>query len=101
MDIKKIRGEYLLIEPVEKESITTSGIKLAKQPEQGDFSIGIIKKVGTGKVIIASNKEIPSAHFQELDLKVGDKVLFRYGIKIDGTLDWLLVNEADVVVVIE
>lgn len=95
MDIKKLRGEYVLIEPDIKDDVTASGIVLAKTPEQGDFSTGVVKFVGTG-------------HMTEqwgrigLDLEVGNKVMFRYGQKVKiGDSYLIMVNESDVLVILE
>lgn len=95
MKSKKLRGEYVLIEPEAKEEITESGIKLAKTPEQGDFTLGTIRVVGTGK-------KVEGAGYDEMDLAVGDKVMFRYGLKININDQFLvLVNESDVVLIVE
>jgi co-chaperonin GroES (HSP10) len=94
MNAKKLRGEYVLIEPQEEEK-TASGITLAKQPGQGDFSVGIVKIVGTGK-------SAPMSEYVPIDLSVGDKVLFQYGEKVKiGETFLLLVNEADIKIILE
>lgn len=78
-------GARVLIRPVEKESITASGIILPEtakeKPQQG-----IIEAVGSSEEMIT-------------DLAVGDKVLFpKYTgneIKIDS-VDYILMEEGDV-----
>lgn len=95
MKTKKLRGEYVLIEPEMVEEITASGLKITKKPEQGDFTVGTIRVVGTGK-------RIEGAGYDELDISVGDKVLFRYGLKVKLNEQFLvLVNESDVVLILE
>lgn len=95
MNTKKLRGEYVLIEPDLKDEVTTSGIKLAKNTEQGDFFTGVVKEVGTGKFV-------DGAGHVDIDLAVGDKVLFRYGLKLKINDTYLLlVNESDVVLILE
>lgn len=95
MKAKKLRGEFVLIEPDLQEEVTASGIALAKKPEQGDFSVGTVKMVGTGRYVDGTG-------FVPVDLVVGDKVLFQYGfkIKVEDTF-LLLVNESDVKLVLE
>lgn len=98
MKTKRVRGNYVLIEPDVKEEVTVSGITLAKKPEQGDLSVGTIKSVGTGKRV----ENDPQGSYIALDLSVGDRVLFQYGYKvqIDDTF-LLLVDETDVKIVLE
>lgn len=105
MKSKKLRGEYVLIEPDTQEEVTSSGITLAKKPDQGDFSTGVIKEVGTGKRVDGlEGYDRPSGQptFNPIDLSVGDKVLFRYGLKVKINDTFLvLVNEADIILILE
>lgn len=95
MNAKKLRGEYVLIEPEDKNEATPSGIILSKTAEQGDFSFGVVKVVGTGKTV-------EGVGHIDIDLEPGDKVMFRYGQKIKFGDTWLLlVNESDVHIVLE
>jgi chaperonin GroES len=94
MNAKKIRGEYVLIEPDIKDEVTASGIVVTKKKEPDDFFTGTIKMVGTGK----KDKDV----FYALDLSVGEKVLFRYGAKVEiGDGNSVLVNESDVIIILE
>lgn len=94
MDAKKLRGEFVLIEPDIKDETTASGITLAKKLEQGDFSTGTVKMVGTGKVV-------EGVGLVPVDLAVGDRVMFQYGMKIKvGDIFLVLVNESDVKIVL-
>ena len=78
-------GSRVLIQPVEQETTTASGIVLPEtakeKPQQG-----IVKAVGTGEDMVT-------------DLAAGDKVLFpKYAgneIQIDG-VQYIIMDEGDV-----
>ena len=90
MKAKKLRGNYVLVVPDAVEETTESGIVLKKDKDQGDFHTGTVKIVGTGRLVEGIG-HIP------VDLEVGERVAFQYGmrIRVDGEL-MLLVNEEDV-----
>ncbi len=96
--MKKIRplSDYLLVEPLQKETKTASGIVIpdtAKEKPQE----GMIVAVGPGKKD-ENGKVIP------LDIKVGDVVVYKkWGgteVKVDNK-EMLLVKEEDILAVVE
>ena len=95
MKIKPI-SDHILIEPMKEEEKTKAGILLPdtaeKEPEQGR-----VVAVGPGKKDKKGNL-IP------LEVKVGDKVLFRsfdpHRFKADGK-EYLIAKEEEILAVIE
>lgn len=98
MDMKiKPLSDHILIEPMKKEEKTKLGILLPEtaerdRPEQGKvIAVGPGKKTAAGKII-------------ELDIKVGDRVLFtKYGpneIKVENK-EYLIAKQEDILAVIE
>lgn len=95
MNLKPL-GSRVVIEPIEQEEVTASGIVIPdtakEKPQQG-----IILAVGPGDRD-DDGKYIP------MDVKVGDKVLFaKYAgteIKIDGK-KLLILRESDLLAIIE
>ncbi len=89
-------GDRVLVKPTEKETETASGIILPEtakeKPQEGE-----ILAVGTGK-------RDDDGERIELDVKVGDKVLFaKYAgteIKLDGD-KLLIMKESDILGIIE
>ena len=95
MKIKPLRDQ-VLIEPLEEEQKTASGIVLpdsAKEKPQH----GIIRVLGTGGKDEKGN-EI------KFDVKVGDKVMYKkWGgneVKVENK-EWLIVKAEDILAVIE
>ena len=95
MDLQPL-GDRLIVEVLEEEDITTSGIVLpdtAKEKPQR----GKVVAVGNGKVT-EEGKRVP------LDVKSGDRILFgKYSgneVKIDGD-DYLILREEDVLAILE
>ena len=96
MNIKPL-SDYILIEPMKKEEKTKMGILLPDtaekdRPEQGKvIAVGPGRKTSAGKII-------------ELDVKVGDKVLFtKYGpneIKVEEK-EYLIAKQEDILAIIE
>lgn len=91
MNLKPL-GDRLIVEPVEEEETTASGIVLpdtAKEKPQK----GKVIAVGDGRWDEDGEKRIP------LDVKEGDEILYsKYGgteLKIDGK-DLLVLRESDV-----
>jgi len=90
-------GDRVIVKAMAKEEVTKSGIILPdtvdkERPEQGE-----VIAVGPGK-ILESGSRLP------MNLKVGDKILFKkYSpdeVKVDGT-EYLVIAESDVMAVVE
>lgn len=96
MKIKPL-SDHILIEPLEREEKTKSGILLPEtaekeRPEQGKvIAVGPGRKTSSGKII-------------PLGIKRGDKVLFsKYGpneIKVDDK-EYLIAKEEDILAILE
>ena len=90
-------SDRVLIEPMEAETKTASGIIIpdtAKEKPQK----GKVVAVGNGRIL--ENGEV-----RALDVKVGDQVIFNegYGVKtekIDGE-EVLILSEADILAIVE
>lgn len=90
-------SNHILIEPMQKEEKTKTGILLPEtaekeRPEQGKvIAVGPGRKTGSGKII-------------PMDVKPGQKVLFtKYGpneIKVDDK-EYLIAKEEDILAIIE
>jgi len=94
----KIRplSDHVLIEPIEKEEKTKTGIVLPETAE---------KESQQGKVVaVGPGKKLPSGKVLEMSVKKGDIVIFRkYGpdeIKVDDK-KYLIAKEEDILAVIE
>jgi chaperonin GroES len=90
MNLKPL-GDRIIVEPVEAEERTLSGIVLpdtAKEKPQE----GVVVAVGTGRILDNGTRVA-------LEVKVGDKVIFaKYGgteIKV-GAKDYLILAERDI-----
>ncbi|MBE2238936.1 MAG: co-chaperone GroES [Caldilineaceae bacterium] len=95
MNLKPL-GDRIVVEPAEQEEQTTLGIFLPEtakeKPQQGKvIASGPGMRKDTGERI-------------EMDVKVGDKVLYaRYAgtnVKLDGK-EYLILKESDVLAVVE
>jgi chaperonin GroES len=89
-------GDRVLVEPLEREDVTSSGIVLpdtAKEKPQE----GTVVSVGSGRVDDKGTKHA-------LEVKAGNKVLYgKYSgteIKIEGK-DYLIVSERDILAICE
>jgi chaperonin GroES len=89
-------GDRVLVEPLEREEVTSSGIVLpdtAKEKPQE----GTVVSVGSGRVDDKGQKHA-------LEVKAGNKVLYgKYAgteIKIEGK-DYLILSEKDILAVFE
>jgi chaperonin GroES len=89
-------GDRVLVEPLEREEVTSSGIVLpdtAKEKPQE----GTIVSVGSGRVDDKGQKHA-------LEVKAGNKVLYgKYAgteIKIEGK-DYLILSEKDILAIFE
>ncbi len=89
-------SDYLLIEPLEKETTTASGIVIPdtvkEKPQEGK-----VKAVGPGRLS-------PEGERVKMEVKVGDVVFYKkWGgteIKVENK-EMLLVKEEDILAVIE
>jgi len=96
MNIKPL-SDYLLIEPIDIEEKTKSGILIPgtaekERPEQGlVIAVGPGRKTGSGKII-------------PMDIRPGQKVLFtKYGpneIKV-GDKEYLIAKQEDILAIVE
>jgi len=88
-------GDKIVLKQLESEEKTKSGIVLPdtakEKPQEGE-----VIAVGTGKII--DGKKVP------LEVKVGDKVLYKkYGpdeVKIDGE-EYLILSEEDILAILK
>ncbi|MFW6068125.1 MAG: co-chaperone GroES [Chloroflexota bacterium] len=96
MDVKlKPLADRLVVEPKEREETTASGIILPEtakeKPQEGDV------------VAIGPGRRDDDGHSVEMDVSVGDKVLFaKYAgteIKVDGK-KLLILKESDVLAIV-
>jgi chaperonin GroES len=96
MTIKPL-SNHILIEPIKEEEKTKTGILLPETAEKEKPEQGKVIAVGPGRKT-SSGKIIP------LDVKVGQKVLFKkYGpdeIKVDDK-EYLIASEEDILAIIE
>jgi chaperonin GroES len=90
-------SDHVLIQPLEKEEKTKSGILLPDTAEKEKPEEGLIIAVGPGRRV-SSGKIIP------MNVKPGQKVLFtKYGpneVKVDNK-EYLIAREEDILAVIE
>ncbi len=90
MNLKPL-ADRVVVKVLEAEEKTASGIvlpdKAKEKPQEGE-----VKAVGTGKVLENGTK-------QEMEVKVGDKVIFsRYAgteVKVDGE-EYLILRQDDI-----
>ena len=89
-------GDRVLVEPLEREEVTSSGIVLpdtAKEKPQE----GTVVSVGSGRVDDKGQKHA-------LEVKAGNKVLYgKYSgteIKVEGK-DYLILSEKDILAIFE
>lgn len=96
MNIKPL-SDRLLIEPMEEEKTTKSGIVLPDTAEKGKPIQGKVAAVGPGR-LNDKGERIP------MSVKVGDKVLFKkYGpdeMEIEGK-KYLVGDENDILAILE
>lgn len=95
MKIKPL-GDRVVVKALEQEEVTPSGIvlpdKAKEKPQEGE-----VVAVGTGKVLDSGTK-------LELEVKVGDKVIYsKYAgteIKKDDQ-EYLILSERDILAIVE
>ena len=88
-------GSRLIVEPVEGEQMTASGIVLPETAKE---------KPQKGKVLaVGAGRLLDSGERQPVDVKVGDIVIYaKYGgteVKVDEK-DLLVLNESDILCVV-
>ena len=88
-------GSRLIVEPVEGEQMTASGIVLPETAKE---------KPQKGKVVaVGSGRLLDSGERQPVDVEVGDVVIYaKYGgteVKVDDQ-DLLVLNESDILCVV-
>ena len=99
MSIKKLKplGDRLIVEPIEKEEVTASGIVLPEtakeKPQEGE-----VLAIGPGRRD-EEGKRIP------MDVKEGDRVLFaKYAgteVKLETDRKVLVLRESDILAIVE
>ena len=96
MNIKPLSNN-VIIDPIEEEAVTMSGIILPETTEKEKPQKGKVIAVGSGKMNEKGEK-IP------LEVKVGDVVIFsKYGPNEFpfGDKEYLVVSENDIIAIIE
>ena len=89
-------SDYVLIEPMDSQTTTPSGIVIPDTAKEKPVR-GEVMAIGTGKVL--DNGEI-----RKLDVKVGDKILFGKYSGTEVTVDsqeLLVMREDDIMAVFE
>lgn len=96
MNLKPL-SDHLVIEPIEKEEKTASGIILPDSAEKERSQKGNVVAVGPGRLNEKGER-------RELEVKVGDVILFQeYGpseFKV-GDKKYLIAKESDVIAIVE
>lgn len=96
MQLKPL-GNHIIVEQESKESVTASGILLPDTADKERPERGTVLAIGLGKLLENGSR-------QPMDVKVGDKVVFKkYApdeVKIDGKTVLVLTAD-DVMAVIE
>ena len=88
-------GDRVVVEPLEKEEVTASGIVLPETAKEKPQE-GLILAAGTGRML-DNGKIVP------MEVKVGDKVLFaKYaGTEVKmGDKKYLILSEKDILAVL-
>ncbi len=90
-------GDHLIVKPLAKEEKPVSGIIIPDTVEKERAERGEVVAVGPGRTLENGTRSV-------VDVKVGDKVVFKkYApdeIKLDG-VEFLVIKMEDVVAVIE
>ena len=88
----KLLGNRVLLEVVQKETVTSSGLVLNVEDSPDDMRIGKVVAVGTGR-------DTEQGHV-DIKISVGEEVMFHYGtnVRVDEK-DYVLVNADDVIMV--
>ncbi|OIO45705.1 co-chaperone GroES [bacterium (Candidatus Gribaldobacteria) CG23_combo_of_CG06-09_8_20_14_all_37_87_8] len=95
MNIKPL-SEYVVLEPMAEEEKTKSGIFLPHTAQKDEPEQGKVVAVGAGKTMSNGQKK-------EVEVKVGDLVLFnKYGpnkVKIEGK-EYLIAKQDDILAIL-
>ncbi len=88
-------GNHLVVEPIEQEARTASGIILPETAKE---------KPQTGMVVaVGAGRRLPNGNLQEMTVKLGDKILYaKYGgttVKVENK-ELLILSEDDVLAVV-
>lgn len=89
-------GNRVLLEVVEEEATTPSGIVLPDSAKEKSY-LGTVVAVGTGK-LLDSGERVP------VEVKVGDKVLYEKYAGSEITYDdkeYFVVKDSDIVAIVE
>jgi len=96
MQIKPL-ADHVVIEPISQEEKTQSGIFLPQTAEKEKPEQGKVVAVGPGKMLSSGKRN-------EIEVKVGDIVLFtKYGpseIKVENK-DYLIAKQEDILAILE
>lgn len=96
MKIKPL-SDYILIEPLKEEEKTKSGIIIPQTADKEQPQEGKVIAVGPGKLLKSGERA-------KMEVKVGDRVLFRkYGpdeIKVDDK-EYLIAKQEDILAILE
>ncbi len=96
MNIRPL-GDRVLVKPIEKEEVTASGIVLPDTVDKKQKAEGVVIAVGPGKTLENGTKA-------PMDVKVGDKVLFRkWGgeeVKIEKD-EYKMLGSEDILAIVE
>ena len=96
MNIKPL-ADYIVIEPISQDEKTESGIFLPQTADKERPEQGKIIAIGTGKTLSSGQKS-------EIEVKVGDTVLFNKfsinEIKIDNK-EYLIAKQEDILAILE
>lgn len=90
-------GDNLILKPLDKESVTASGIIIPETVDKERPERGEIIAVGPGKLLENGTRKA-------VDLKVGDQVVFKKYAPDEIEIEkqkFLIVSESDVMAVIE
>jgi len=89
-------GDRILVQPEERDEVTSSGLVLPDTAKEKPME-GNVVEVGPGS-------RNDSGAIQELEVKKGDRVLFaKYAgteIKFDGT-EYLIISERDILAILQ
>lgn len=90
-------SDHIVIEPISVEEKTKTGIFLPESADKEKPEQGKVIAVGPGKILNSGKRK-------EMELKIGQRVLFtKYGpneIKVDGK-EYLIARQEDILAILE
>jgi len=96
MNFKPLHAN-VVIKPIDKETITNSGIVLPDSVSKEKIDQGEVIAIGSGR-ILENGQTIP------MSVKIGDKVMFKQysanEVKVDG-IEYLVIKESDIMLILE